>query len=114
MILQLSQRALTDALTFTRFLDLLQTVGDPTPSEVVWGKLDSDPVSRQDTDEVHPKLAADVREDAVSVLKLHCEHRVRQRLNHGPFDFDRVLLRQPYSLVLLSTSAGPVGPTHEW
>ncbi len=35
MTLQLSHRVLTDALTFTGFLDLLQAVGDSTPSEVV-------------------------------------------------------------------------------
>jgi hypothetical protein len=93
--LQLSQRVFTDALTFTGFLDLLlQAVRDPTPSEVVGRQLDADPVAGQDPDEVHPELPADVREDAVTVLELHREHRVRQRLDHGTFNFDRVLLRQ--------------------
>jgi hypothetical protein len=49
----------------------------------------------------------------MAVLELHCEHRVRQRLDHRSFDLDRVLLRQPCSLVLLSMSVGPAGPTHE-
>ena len=92
---------------------LLKTVGDATPSEVVGRQLDADPVSGQDPDEVHPELPADVREDAMAVLELYREHRVRQRLDDGAFDFDRVLLRQPCSRVLLSTSAGPGGPTHE-
>jgi hypothetical protein len=77
---------------------LLQSVGDPTPGEVVWRQLDSDSVAWQDPDEVHPQLAADVREDAVAILELDREHRVRQRLDDGSFDFDRVLLRQPGSL----------------
>src|SRR3990172_4171547 len=89
---------------------LLQAVRDPTPSEVVGRQLNADPVAGQDSDEVHPELAADVRKDAMTVLELHREHRVRQRLDDGSFDFDRVLLRQPCSLVLLSTSAGPPGP----
>src|SRR3954470_6328830 len=86
---------------------LLQTVRDPTPSEVVWRQLDADPVAWQDPDEVHPELAADVREDAVPVFQLHREHRVRQRLDDGTFDFDRVLLRQPGSLVHLSNECRP-------
>ena len=87
MTLQLSQRALTDALTFKRILDscfsasgdrtrLLQAVGDATAGEVVGRELDPDAVSREDPDEVHPELPADVSKDAVAVLKLDCEHRV--------------------------------------
>src|SRR6187200_422368 len=92
---------------------LLQTVRDPTPSEVVRRQLNADAVAGQDADEVHPELAADVREDAVAVFELDREHRVRQRFDNGPFDFDRVLFRQPGSLVLSAMSADPAGPTHE-
>src|SRR3954447_1536468 len=115
MTLQLSHRVLTDALTFTGFLDLLllQAVGDPTPREVVGRQLHADPVPGQDPDEVHPELAADVRKDAMAVLQLDCEHRVRQWLDDGAFDLDRVLLRQPCSLVLFSNECRPAGPTHE-
>src|ERR687889_563435 len=43
--LQLSQRALTEALTFKRILDrLLEAVGDPATGQVVRRKLDADPV----------------------------------------------------------------------
>src|SRR4029079_16709921 len=61
-------------------------------------QLYADPVSRQDPDEVHPELAADVRKDAMAVLQLDREHRVRQWLDDGACDLDRVLLRQPCSL----------------
>src|SRR5690349_5671230 len=80
MTLQLSQRALTEALTFngssTRgdarpaTAGLLQAVGDSAAGEVVGRKLDPDAVSRQDPDEVHPQLAADVGQDPVAVLQL--------------------------------------------
>src|SRR6478752_6293194 len=100
MTLQLSQRALTEALTFNgsstrarvtaRRSWLLEAVGDPAPGEVVGRQLDPDSVPRQDPDEVHPELAADVGQDAVTVLQLDGEHRVRQRLDDRSFDFDRI------------------------
>src|SRR3954453_18657565 len=49
---------------------LLQAIRDPTPGEGVGRQLDADPVAGQDPDEVHPQLAADVREDAVAILEL--------------------------------------------
>src|SRR6188768_520662 len=60
--LQLSQRALTEALTFngssfvfsTCVSGLLQSVRDPAPGQVVRRQLDADAVTRQDPDEVHP------------------------------------------------------------
>src|SRR3954453_2621951 len=98
MTLQLSQRALTDALTFTGPSDRsfglsLESVGDATPAEVVGGELHPDPVTGQDPDEVHPELAADMGEDVMAVLELDPERRVREGLQHRAFDFDRVLLR---------------------
>src|SRR4029453_17058989 len=75
MTLQLSQRALTEALTFngssTRVqstggpVGLLQAVGDAAAGQVVGRQLDPDAVSRQDPDEIHPQLAADVGQDAM-------------------------------------------------
>jgi hypothetical protein len=106
MTLQLSQRALTEALTFngssTRACltvacpqGLLQSVRDPAAGEVVGRQFDPDTVTWQDPDEVHPELAADVGKDAVAVLKLDGEHRVRERLDDRPFHFDRISLCHP-------------------
>src|SRR5437899_7419523 len=103
MTLQLSQRALTEALTFNGssiscsmtgapVSVLLQAVGDPTASEVVGRQLHPDAVSRQDPDEVHPQLAADVGQDPVTVLQLDGEHRVRERFDDRPLHFDRISL----------------------
>src|SRR3970282_2255165 len=78
--LQLSQRALTEALTFNgssarvRTCGLLQAVGDPTAGQVVGRQLHPDAIARQDPDEVHPELAADVGEHPVAVLQLDREH----------------------------------------
>src|SRR4051812_2989970 len=110
MTLQLSQRALTEALTFngSPILEccagLLEAVRDATAGQVVRRKLDADPVARQDPDEVHPKLAADVRQHAVAVFQLDREHRVGQRLDDRSLDFDRVLLGHRRVVFPFSTS----------
>src|SRR5712691_849912 len=120
MILQCSHRALIDGLTFIARsrsivrapaspaqplpggrlgggrrgpLRLLESIRDPAAREVVRRQLDLHAVAREDPDEVHPHLAAHVREHPVAVVQLHSEHRVRQRLHHGPFDLDRVFFR---------------------
>src|SRR5262245_19944584 len=103
MTLQLSQRALTEALTFngssTRACcarrGLLQPIADAAARQVVGRELDPDPVSRKDPDEVHPELAADVGQDAVAVLKLDGEHRVGKRFDDRSFHFDRISLSHP-------------------
>src|SRR6187397_2517731 len=77
---------------FPYFSRLLESVCDPTAREVVGRQLDTDTVSGQDADEVHPQLSADVCQDAVLVLQLNGEHRIRKRLNDRSFNFDRVLL----------------------
>src|SRR6476469_2339065 len=90
--LQLSQRALTEALTFNGSSCLSESIGDAATREVVRRQLDADAVTRQDADEVHPQLAADVGEHPVAILELHGEHRVGERLDDRPFHFDRILL----------------------
>ena len=124
MTLQLSQRALTEALTFNgssivlvsadRWPDILEAVGDPAAGQVVGRQLDADAVAGQDPDEVHPELAADVGQDAMAVLQLDREHGVRQRLDDRALDFDRILLgHRLLVLPFLTRSVGPDGPTHE-
>src|SRR5512147_3133066 len=75
MTLQLSQRALMEALTFNASSSLgspreagrsLQPIGDSTPRQVVRRKLDPDAVPGQDPDEVHPQLARDVGQDPMA------------------------------------------------
>src|SRR5712691_2998169 len=97
MILQCSHRTLIDGLTFiarrSSLAVLFESIRDPAAREVVRRQLDLHAVAREDPDEVHPHLAAHVREHPVAVVQLHSEHRVRQRLHHGPFDLDRVFFR---------------------
>src|SRR5439155_1322059 len=75
MTLHRSQRGLTDAWTFIRLLDSSHAIGDAPAGQIVGRQLDPDTVARQDANEVHAQLAADVGEDAVTVLQLDREHR---------------------------------------
>src|SRR5712671_2659545 len=98
--LQLSQILVTDALTFIalpsaprRTRPLLVAVDDAPPRQIVGRQLHRHLVSGQDLDEIHPHLARDVRQDAVPVLQLHPEHRIRERLDHRSLDLDAFFLR---------------------
>src|SRR5450755_3115415 len=68
--LQLSQRDLTEALTFKgssiSSTALLEPIRDPTAGQVVGRELHSDSVARQNADEVHAQLAGDVCQNAVA------------------------------------------------
>src|SRR5689334_20465264 len=106
MTLQLSQRALMEALTFNvssslaatrraggQIQLLLQSVRDPTARQVVGRELYSDAVAGQEPYEVHPKLSGDMREHAVPVLQLTREHGVGQRFDNRAFNLDRISFR---------------------
>jgi hypothetical protein len=85
----LSQRTFTDAETFTRSpVLLLQSVGDPTLRQIVWREFNFDPITWKDSDEIRPKLPADVGTNSMAIFEFNDEQRVRQRLDNRPFDFD--------------------------
>src|SRR6185436_271256 len=94
MTLQRSQIFFIDGWTFTWSAFSLVPVHDPAACQVVRRQLHQDPIPRQDPDVVHPHLPRDLGQHVVSVLELHPEHGVGERLGHRPFDLDRVLLRQ--------------------
>src|SRR3989442_3281534 len=62
--------------------------GNASSFQVVGRQLHEDLVARHDADEVHPHLAADVREHRVPVLELDLEHRVWKGFGNGPLHFD--------------------------
>ena len=109
MILHLLQIFLTLGLTFTANfflmgvgrcpptrvpglgltpLPLLVPVNDAAAAQVIRAELNDHPVIRQDPDVVHPHLAADVSQDLVSVVQLHPEKCVRERLHDRSLDLD--------------------------
>ena len=92
---------------------LLQSVRDPAAGQVVWRQFYPDAVTRQDTDEVHPELAADMGKDAVAVLQLDGEHRIRERFDDRSLNFDRVFLGHGRRCSLSHDQCRPEGPTHE-
>ena len=92
----LSHRTLTDADTFTRspavsgapLVLLLQPVGDPTLGQIVWREFDLHPITWKDSDEIRPKLPADIGTNPMAIFEFNDERCVRQWLDHGTFDFD--------------------------
>src|SRR5688572_21665583 len=119
MTLQLSQRALTEALTFngssTRGVFRtcpgvsFEAVRDAAPGQVVRGQFDPDTITRQDPDEVHPEFAADVGKNLVAILQFDGEHRVREWFDDRPFHFDRVLLSHRPRCSLSHDECRPTG-----
>jgi hypothetical protein len=69
-------------------------VDDPRAMEVVRRNLDAYAVAGEDADAEPPHLARHVAEHLVTVVELHAEHRVRERLYDLPFELDLFLLRQ--------------------
>src|SRR5688500_2930003 len=66
---------------------------DSAALQVVRTQFDEDLVPWDDTNEVHPHLPRDVRQDRVPVLKLDLEHRVWEGFGDGALHLDHVLGR---------------------
>ena len=87
--------ALTDLLDTRLYLHgclLLVAVGNAPTTDVVRRQLHLHPVTRQDSDVVHPHLPGDVREHFVTVFQLDAEHGVGQRFDDRAFHHDGVFL----------------------
>lgn len=61
---------------------LLVPVGDTTSTEVIWGQLNLNPVTRKDPDVVHPHLSGDMGQHGVAVFEFHAKHGVGKRFDH--------------------------------
>jgi hypothetical protein len=109
--LQLSQRALTEALTFKgssiSSAALLEPIRNSTTSQVIRRQFHPDSIAGQDADEVHAQLAGDVCQNAVAVLEFDGEHSVGQRLQHGSLDLYCVLLSHVLCVVPFSHECRP-------
>jgi hypothetical protein len=78
--------------TFSFEPELFVAVGDASTGHVVGRDLYLDLVAGQDADAVHAHLAGTVGENGVAVLELHAKHGVRQWLDDGSLDGERVFL----------------------
>lgn len=72
---------------------LLVPIRNATSGEVIRGDLDLHAVTRQNTNAVHTHLSGAVSENLVSIFQFDLEHGIWQRLDHGPFQDNRVFLR---------------------
>lgn len=67
---------------------LTVAVDDPRAVKVVRRNLNANAVTGEDSNPVATHLAGYVTEHKVSVVELHAEHRVRQRLNNVAFELN--------------------------
>src|SRR2546421_1057887 len=81
--------------------------GNPAARQVVGGELDPNPVADQDPDVELAHLPRGIRQDRLSGLELHLEHRVRQRLDHLGVHLDRLFFAGGGLLDLGRIDAGP-------
>lgn len=79
------------------FPRLLVPVGNPTFRYVVRRDLDLDPVSRKNSDVVHPDLPRDMRKHLKTIFKFHLELCVRQCINDHTFNLDSFFFGQKYT-----------------
>ena len=71
---------------------LLVAVDDAASRQIVGRQLHDHPILRQDADIVLAHLAADVRENPMTVFQLDPKHRVGQWFHHPALDLDRPVL----------------------
>lgn len=67
-------------------------IQDSAAGKVVGRELALDPVPREDLDEVHADLSADLGEDLMSTLDVDTEHSIGESFGDGSFHLDRFLL----------------------
>src|SRR3712207_1013350 len=89
---QRSHIGLTDGRTFIGILRLAVAVGDAATREVVRRQLHLHLVAGKDADVVLAHLPRDLREDGVSAVDLHPEHRARERLDDLTVHLDLLFL----------------------
>src|SRR4051794_39568513 len=75
----------------------LVAVNNAPPRQIVWAKLNRNPVAGKNTNEVLPHAPGDVSQNLVLVLELNLEHGIGQRFNYHRHYFNRVFLRQSIS-----------------
>ena len=76
--------------TAVRRIKLFFAVGDASLGQIVWGNLDRDLVTRQNTNEMQAHLAGNRGDDLMPILQLDAEGGVGKQFLDGSFDFDAI------------------------
>src|SRR5690242_18953347 len=95
---QRSHMGLTEARTFICRLSV--SVGEAAAGQVVRRELDLHLVAGKNPDVVLAHLPGDGREDLMTSLDLHPEHRARERLGDLAFDLDLLFSVRQLSYLL--------------
>jgi hypothetical protein len=72
---------------------LLESVRDPSPREIVWGQFYRYLITRQNPDEMHAHFSGNMRQDFVTIIQLHSEHRIGERFGNRSLHLDDILFR---------------------
>src|SRR5690242_1738469 len=105
---QRSHMGLTEARTFICFLSV--SVGDAAAGQVVRRELDLHLVAGKDPDVVLAHLPGDGREDRMTALDLHPEHRARERLGDLAFDLDLLFFVRQIAFLLRARKHSGTSP----
>ena len=82
------------------YLDLFGTPSDAAFLQVIRRHLHSNLISRQDSDEIHPKFTGDVSQNHMAVWQLNFKLSVWQSFQYFAFNFDYVFLGQVKNLLV--------------
>src|SRR5277367_6201381 len=74
--------------------------------QIVGRHLDRDAVARKNTDAVFLHSARRIGEGFVTVVELHAKPRIREKLEHGTFEFDQFFLSQKHLLAVFRKNGG--------
>src|SRR3546814_13543090 len=96
-----SRRGLAEARTsrMARASTLLETIGNPTLGQIIWGELDEHFVADEDADAVLAHLAGGVAEDLMLVFQFHAEHGLGHQLDDLPAHSQKFVLCLPVFFV---------------
>src|SRR5262249_61173959 len=95
------------------FASLSVSVGDPAAGQVVGRQLHLDLVAGEDADVVLAHLPGDGREDRMTPIDLHPEHRAREGLGDLAFDLDLLFFVSQFAFSSLRTKTRRDRPRRE-
>jgi len=79
----------------------LVAVGDPAAGQVVGSQFYLHPVSRKNTDVMHPHLSGNMRQNLVAIFEFNPKHGIRERFGYRSFQDDGVFLGLSQNYFLL-------------
>lgn len=86
------------------------TKDDAAPGQIIGRHFDGDGIACQDTNEVHPHLSGNMRNNLVSVFEFNLEYRIRQGIGHFGLQSYRLFFRHVVVSLAYASSQLPGSP----